>query len=293
MNKILKDLYYDPKSSVSFSTPEKVYNEAVKLNNEIKFSDVKNWFKKQLTYTLHKQKRNIFKRNRIIVNHKNEQWEADLVDLQEFKRQNNGIAYLLTVIDVFSKYAYVEPIKSKTGIELKTKLAKIFKHECPFNIRTDKGKEFLNKNVSKLLNEYNINHFYSKNKDVKCAVIERFNRTLKNKMFKYFTSIGKRKYIDVLQSLVQSYNNGYHSSIKMAPSKVKPQNENEVFFNLYGKSSERELLRNKNKPKYKVNDLVRIKYERKDFDKGYFPNWTDEIYKIYSISHGAISLFIF
>ena len=88
-------------------------------------------------------------------------------------------------------------------------------------METDKGKEFLNVNVKKLLKKYSVELWISNNEDIKASIVERFNRTLKTRMYKYFTANNTRRYIDVLQDLVDGYKNTLHSSIKMAPSKVR------------------------------------------------------------------------
>lgn len=85
MNNILKTLYYDEKSPAGYSSIKNLYNEANKIDSSITVSDVKNWLSSQFTYTLHKPVRKYFSRNPIIVKTIDKQWEADLVDMQEFQ----------------------------------------------------------------------------------------------------------------------------------------------------------------------------------------------------------------
>ncbi|KAL9988940.1 hypothetical protein ACROYT_G003436 [Oculina patagonica] len=116
----------------------------------------------------------------------------------------------------------------------------------------------------------------------KAVVIERFDRTLKNKMYKQFTIQGNTQYLEILPKTVKEYNNTKHSSIKMTPTEAsKKKNEGTVYFNLYG---DMEPL--STKPKFKVGDKVRIsKYKRIVFDKGYTPNWSEEMFVITKIQH--------
>jgi len=243
---------------------------------------VEKWLSGQFTYTLHKQVKRNFKRNPVIASYVDEQWQADLVDMKEFESQNDGYKYLITIIDIFSKYAWVYPLKDKSAVEVTKTLKKFFKLRKPSKFQTDQGKEFVNSSVKKLMIENDINFFVTRNTDIKCAVVERFNKTLRGRMFRYFTSKGTRRYVDVLDSLVNNYNKTWHSSIKMTPVMALKADKNKIFKNLYGFDSKRELLikKSKNKTKLSEKDLVRVPYKKQAFDKGYYPNWTDETYKI-------------
>ena len=154
----------------------------------------------------------------MVVNDIDEIWAADLVDNQSFSKFNNGIKYLLMVIDVFSKYGWIVPLKSKTGVDVANALSKIFDERSdlgerrPTKMWTDKGKEFYNKHVKDLGVP-----LYSTENEEKSSVVERWNRTMKEKMFKYFSANSTRKYIDILDEMVNNYNNTKHSSIKMTP----------------------------------------------------------------------------
>ena len=283
-NNLLSKLYYDPENEASFSTAEKLFKKAKLQNGSIRLSDVKSWLSGQLTYTLHKPIRKNYKRCKVIVSKPNEQWQADLVDLQKFDKQNNGFKYLLTVIDVFTRFAYVQPLKSKTSSSIISAFEKIFNHSCPTKLQTDRGKEFVNKEFKKFLKSYDVHLFHSNNIEIKCSLVERFNRTLKSKMFKYFTSKGTNKYIDVLDKLTRSYNNSKHRITKMRPNRIDFKNKDKVFKNIYGYNTLRDLLYSRYQiPKFKIGDKVRIKYIMNKFDRGYYPNWSDQIYTIFKI----------
>ena len=288
MNNILDSVYFNPESSGSFVSGPRVLETVNKTHPSITLPIVTDYLRKNITHSLHRPARRRWRRNRIIVSGIGELVQADLVDLQMFSSQNDGYKYLLTFIDVFSKKAWVKPLKTKKMTEVKAAFESIFEEFVPSQIQTDKGTEFKNKEVAYLMKKHGINLFFSMNEDIKCAVVERFNRTLKGRMFKYFTSIGKRKYIDVLNKLVRSYNTTFHRTIKMAPESVNYSNSKMVFFNTYGHQSRRDLINNTltTKPRFKVGDIVRIKYTLTQMDKSYYPNWSDMLYEIVHVIMG-------
>ena len=137
-------------------------------------------------------------------------------------------------------------------------------------------KEKKNKNVNELLEKNGIT-LYSTEIEEKSSVCERWNRTIKTKMWKEFTVPGNTQYLDILPNILSQYNNTKHSSIKRTPVEAsKKKNESTMYFNLYG-----DMEQLSSKPRFKVGDKVRIsKAKRKLFDKGYTPNWTKEIFLV-------------
>ena len=199
---------------------------------------------------------------------------SDLVDMQVFAKFNRGIKYLLAVIDVFSKYGWLIPLKDKTGKSVASALKTIFKERKPEKMWVDKGKEFYNKDVKDLIELYS-----TENKE-KSSVVERWIRTMKEKMWKYFSAKSTNVYIDVLPNLVKQYNNTRHFSIKMTPVKAsKKENELRVWRNLYPEHLEIHNV----KPQFSVGDKVRISKKKKTFEKGYTTRWTEEIFTIIEV----------
>ena len=145
-------------------------------------------------------------------------WGVDLADMQSLSRKNKGIKYLLSAIDLFSKYAFVIPLKDKKGISIVNAFNKIIKqsNRKPNKIWVDQGGEFYNNVFEKWLSDNNI-IMYSTYNEGKSVVAERFIRTLKNKLYKHMTATGKKVYYDVLDDVVNKYNNTKHSTIKMKP----------------------------------------------------------------------------
>lgn len=279
MEKILNNIYYNPQSGASFSGPAAVLRVAREQGHKkVTLKQVKEWLENQETYTLHRPAPRNYPRNRVIVGSKDDQFQADLVDLSSISKYNKGYRYLLTVIDILSKYAFAIPLKTKSGEELKSAFIKIFKTgRIPSKLQSDHGTEFLNRIMQDYLKKKKV-HFFVTNSETKASVIERFNRTLKNKMFRYFTHKNTHKYIDILPDLLKSYNNSYHRSIKMKPSQVNKSNERGVWDTLYGKmyKSKKPIVQFH----FRVGQQVRISKVKKTFEKGYTPNWSMEIFTI-------------
>ena len=237
----------------------------------------------QLAEELHKPITRKFTKRRVFVKGVDEIWAADLVEMGKFSDWNKGIKYLLMVIDVFSKFGWIEPLKDKKGETVVAAFEKLFKlGRQPRLLWTDKGKEFYNKNVNQLLSKKNIK-LYSTENEEKSSVAERFNRTIKQMMWKMFSANNNTIYIDKICELLKNYNSSWHRSVRMSPFSASDiKNSNQVFANLYSD----EIYKQVKEPKFRIGDKVRIsKYKRKLFDKGFTPNWTEEIFVIDGILH--------
>ena len=193
-----------------------------------------------------------------------------LADMQLLSKCYKGIRFLLCVMDIFSKYAWVVPLKDKKVVSIVTAFQSILKqsNRKPNKIWVDKGSEFYNASFKKWLQDNEI-VMYSTNNEGKSVVAERFIRTLKNKIYKYMTSISKNVYIDKLDDIVNEYNNTYHTTIKIKPIDVKDN----TYIN-----TDKEI--NSKDPKFKVGDRVRISKYKNIFAKGYTPNWSEEVFVI-------------
>ena len=191
-------------------------------------SEEENWQVK-LADELHKPIKRNFTRRRVIANHIDEIWCSDLVEMQQFSKWNKGYRYLLMVLDVFSKYGWIVPLKDKKGETVAEAFKKIFKEgRKPQYLWTDKGKEYYNKHVKELLDKNKIT-LYSTENEEKSSVCERWNRTIKTQMWKQFTIQGNTMYLDMLPKILKQYNNTKHSSIKMTPIEAsKKKNESSI-----------------------------------------------------------------
>ena len=237
-----------------------------------------------LSHELHKPKRVNFERRRVISNHIDHIWGIDLITMIKYSKQNNNYKYILTVIDFFSKHSWFYPLKSKTSNEIINSFKDIFKKSKrkPKMIQSDEGSEFTNKQVQKFFNDNNIKWYHTYNRDIKCSICERFNRTILNKIYKNFTLNNNTIWIKNLNKLVKEYNNSYHRTIKMKPVEAsKKSNENIV-----RKNYNFEIINKK--PKFKIGDKVRVSLLKNTFEKGYTSNWSEQIYIIYDIKSSNV-----
>jgi len=211
----------------------------------------------QDAYTLHKPIRIRFPRPRTYSKGIADLFEIDLVDLSNLSTYNDRYRYLLNCLDVFMKHAWSTPLRTKTGRKVSDAFERILSQQRRNMVQSDKGTEFLNSTIQSTLRRHGIKFYTSENEDLKASVVERFNRTLKQKMYRYFTAKRTRRYVDASPDIIHYYNNTYHRSIGMAPSEVTTDKEDQVRSRLYPP-----------KPKtlnwkFKVDDKVRITMQRR------------------------------
>ena len=227
-----------------------------------------------------------FKRQRIIPLYKDETWSADLIDKSSLSKNNNIYKFILTVIDIFTKYAWAIPLKNKSGLSI-TNGFKILLSEHPQGgseprrpekLCVDRGSEFYNKTFKSLLKEYGTGkaastsgiELYSTYSDLKAVFIERFNRTLSHIINKPMFINGDGNWVNILNDAVVTYNNNIHSTINMTPVDAS-NNPDKVKY--YVNST-------KATPKFKVGDYVKNVDKRNIFSKGYTSNWNRELFKV-------------
>lgn len=233
--------------------------------------------KQQVINELHRSARVNFRRRRVILKGLDDLLQADLVEMIPYARENKGYRYILVVINAFTKFVWTVPVKRKTGDEVSKALGTLLQHMKPLpkNLQTDMGKEFYNKQMEQLLNNYNINQ-YSVYSNKKASIVERANRTIKSKLWKTFNLRGSYRWLDILPKLIKDYNNTIHRTIGMKPSEVNARNEKHILDTVY----KHPKIVNLRDMKFKEGDFVRISKHRGAFSKGYTPNWSAEIFVI-------------
>ena len=214
--KQLDKIYYDSSDPGGYGGQQRLLRRARELHIKgATLSTIRSYLGDQQAYSLHKPARKTYRRNKTVTGGIDKQWQADLADMQSIARDNEGYKYILTVIDVFSKFAWTIPVKSKGAAHMREafqELLKIATHRKPTRLQTDAGLEFTNKEVQALFAKEKIHHFYSAS-DKKAAVVERFNRTLKTRIWTYFTAHQTNRYIDILPQMTDAYNHSVHRSI--------------------------------------------------------------------------------
>jgi hypothetical protein len=232
--------------------------------------------KRDIAFELHRPSRKNYIRRRVNVYGKNDLWQADLVEMIPYSAQNKGYKYILCVIDCFTKFAWAQPLKSKTGEAVSKAMSKILINRSPKLLQIDNGKEFYNLTFDTLMKKYNINK-YSSYSTTKACIVERFNRTLKEKMFRELTARGTRQWVSILPMLLNNYNKSKHKTIGMTPEQA---DENPTLVTFKQRNINRKI-----KIKFKVGEKVRISTQKGIFTKGYLPNWSTEIFTIVKINN--------
>ena len=273
-DKVLRDKEYDIASNPEYD----VYQRGL-ASMVYKFFDKKSTgsgiaSSSILADELHKPVIKKFNKRKVYSQFKDNIWGVDLADMQSLSRKNKGIKYLLCAIDLYSKYAFVIPLKDKKGISIVNAFDKIIKqsNRKPNKIWVDQGGQFYNNVFKKWLSDNDI-IMYSTYDEGKSVVAERFIRTLKNKLYKHMTATGKNVYYDVLDDIVSKYNNTKHRTIKMKPIDVGDNNKR-VYVDEHNEKDSR----------FKVGDRVTISKFKNIFAKGYTPNWSKEIFIVDKIN---------
>ena len=225
-----------------------------------------------------------FKRQRIIPLYKGEKWSADLIDKSSLSKYNNNCKFILTIIDIFTKYAWAIPLKNKSGLSITNGFKTILSEgRKPENLWVDRGSEFYNKTFISLLKEYGTGkaasgiELYSTYSDLKAVFIERFNRTLLHIINKPMFINGDCNWVNILNDAVVTYNNNIHSTINMTP--VDASNNPDKVKDYISETAS-QINSTKATPKFKVGDYVRNVDKRNIFSKGYTSNWNRELFKV-------------
>ena len=283
-NSLLNDigaLYKDPKKASSFSGLNKIYItlQKSKQHKNVRYKDIKPVISKEETYQLYKPAKKKIERNKVITSYRGDQLELDLIDMTKYSKHNDNIKYILSGIDVFSRFGYAIPLLSKSQNEVLQGIKKITDRERFDRVRSDKGGEFSSKKLDSYFKSKKINHFFSNNDDIKCAVVERFNKTLKSKIVKYMYQNQTYKYIDILDDILKSYNSTIHRSTQMRPKDVNKATGLTLWAKEYMKKGK---TRKKKTPffKYEIGNYVRLSRSTNIFSREYDQKWTGELFKI-------------
>ncbi|KAK3932326.1 LOW QUALITY PROTEIN: Putative uncharacterized transposon-derived protein [Frankliniella fusca] len=278
----LGDVYHEPADPASYGTAWKLWDATGEKKEKIT-----KYLQGEDAYTLHKPARRRFPRNVTYADNIDESWQTDLTDFQSLKKDNDGFSYILCMFS--QNLLGLSPSKinlvllSLRGFKLYFKTT----DRRPTRLFSDKGKEYINKTFQKFLKENNITYIHTHNPDIKCSIVERWQRTIKSKLFKRFTHTEQYRYVDgLLDDIVDAYNHTYHRSIKMRPVDVTPDRVLEVYNNLY-----HGMKHTSKKTKFNVGDYVRISREKQVFEKGYTWNWSEEIFKIVQVIPHAVPVY--
>jgi hypothetical protein len=237
---------------------------------------------KELAKELHAPVVRNYPRRKVFVDGISNTHAMDLVDMSEWKHLNDSMAWMLNIVDVFSRFAWSIPLPNKSAAVVLNAFRSVIEqsHRKPKKIWVDEGKEFYNKLMDAYIKKEGIIR-YSTYGEHKSMFVERFNRTLKGRMWRRFTEENTRRWVDMLPSLMSDYNSSVHRSIKMTPIEASDvKNERSLMID----QTPGVVASTPTKPpKFKLGQWVRISREKGKFEKGYLPNWSREIFKVVSI----------
>lgn len=269
---IAEGIYYNVNHPASYGGRERLYNAMRKHGWDRKATQ--HFLEKQNTYLLQKEKKSRFPRNKIITYHKDYQHQADLIDMREYSRDNDGYNYIIVIIDCFTRFCWLKAIKKKDANSMVDAFEQIYSRLAPVPLRlqTDRGTEFMCKPMLKWYKQHDIHYFTTQGVGFKCAFVERLNRTLKYRLFRYFIRQGSHRYIDILDQLAHSYNTSVHRTIGMTPQQARTVLPNALPVNF--------TQARVRKPTLQVDEDVRIAYDKGKMDRGYWKTFSDATYKV-------------
>lgn len=282
----LASIYYDPKHAAAYAGLDKLYRA---VRKEGKFvlgrTKIRNWLLKQEDYAVHRAERGKFKRRRVVAPYVDYQWDVDTANMEYYKKDNDGYAYFLLAVDILSRFVWTVALRTRTGKEMVNAFQQIFeKGRQATNIRSDKGTEFVNKDVKQFLKKKGIHYFVTQN-IVKASYAERAIKTIKSRIVRYMTHKQFHRWVDILPAITDSYNKTYHRSIKRSPSSVKNKDSVELWKLQYQSTPKTtktkfQKLKYVASYKFKVGDLVRVSFIRRQFQREYDERWSRELFVV-------------
>jgi transposase InsO family protein len=282
---LLENIYGTVNHPASLSSAKKIRNELKKSYDiNISHREVQEWLNEKRSYSLHKRALRHYERNPTVVSNLDDQWQIDLFFLPDLGGEKR---IALLVIDLASRFVWVEPIRNKSGPEVSYAMRKILERanpRKPIKIQGDDGTEFFNKHFKQLMKEYDINLFSTRS-DLKAAIAERVIRTIKEKIYRALDNDVKlgNNWIQILKPVVSSYNHTFHEAIQTSPAEVTNSTVGDALHSLYSKYWKKD--RGWSSPKFNIGDYVRISINRQAFAKGYKGKWREELFQIYQIKY--------
>ncbi len=271
---LLHNLYYAP--STQYTSIKTLYDNV--KNKGITYTEVKDFIKNQEANQIFKKTKPIKYYFPITSKFKFEILQMDLADLSNLSASNQNYRYLFVAVDVYSRLAYVVPMKLKNAETVTEAIEEFVKKTSPLIINSDLGSEFISDKFRKLMTRQGTEiNYVPKGEHHKLAIVDRFIRTLRQKINMYLTQYNTNKYIDVLNDLVYNYNHSYHTGIKKIPAEVKLHDPDIEKLNneKYNKAISNETV-------FDIGQKVRYRLNRDIFKKGTLPKWSKTVHTIIS-----------
>nr|CAD2190719.1 unnamed protein product [Meloidogyne enterolobii] len=277
--KLLEKLYNDPENPSAYAGVDSLWREAKKTYKNIPRHVIENYLEGHRTYTLMRPKRIRFPRSKTIAAGFMTDLQVDLADMQALSKHNRGNRYILVGIDVLSKRLFTVPLKTKKGEEMVKAFQDLINKMPmkPHRIFSDKGTEFKNKQLKEFFAKEDIQKLEANHSTVKASIAERSIRNIKQRLYRYFAQKKTLKWIDVLEKIVDGINHSISRVHGLRPIDVNFKNAQNVWKKIYGNIFSK--IKNV-KSKFNKGDYIRLSREKGNFEKGYLPNWGDEILQV-------------
>ena len=272
--RLLERVYHDPSAVGGYRGARTLWSSLRSQGKSVPYDHVKRWLRSREEYTLHKSHNSRIKRIPFMVPNIKHTLQADLMDVSNIANANNGTKFLLTAVDVFSSKGYAIPLESKSGSGVAGGLETILSEGFMF-LHTDKGKEFLNANVRRLVNRLGVTQYTTENENIKAGSVERFNRTLRDVMARWMDHRRSKRYTDMLQQLVNAHNMTPNSRTGIAPNKITTSDANELWIRRYERTAPKSVSAS-----LMPGDHVRLVRGRSMFARGYDEKWTREVFVV-------------
>ena len=270
---LLHKLYYDPATGLQGA--DKLYVKAKALDPTIKKKEVVAFLKKQETNQVHTAPKPLKHFYPIKSSYQDHIWQADLMDVSALAHSNSGINYFLCVIDIWSRYAWVVMLKNKTNTTCVEAFQQILKKgRTPKILMSDNGSEFVSRNWKRLMTQYKIEQSFAEPGDHhRMGIVERFNKTIRGVLTKYMTAYKTKRYVDVVEKLVESYNNTVHSSTGSTSTNPDPKKIASIL-------EEKERKAQAVHQTFEIGDQVRSLKNKKTFEKGAQAKYSSTVHKV-------------
>jgi hypothetical protein len=285
INNLLTTLFYKLKSPASYSGIQALYTEAKKHNPKVTLKDVETFLHNERTWTLYKPARKRYKRLKTIPSGLNTDWQCDLCIFDDLKNQNDQYRYLLVCIDVLSRKIHVAPAKTKRSEDMIDAFNRVFakSQALPHKLYSDSGVEFQAKKMLEYFQQKQILKRVMFSPHLHAGVVERANKTIKLRLYKYFSQNNTTRWVEAVQKIVDGINNSVNRTIGMTPNQVTYENAQSLWQRLY-KQEENGEEKHQLQNKFARGDIVRIAKEKGTFGRSFHPNYTDELFRITKVN---------
>jgi transposase InsO family protein len=282
---LINKIYTDPKNPGGYGGRQRLYKEAHKVDGYVSRKNVDDFLKKNRTYTLFRDCRKKFNRSQIIPAGFLSDLHVDLGDFQSLSRKNKGYRYMLVCVDVLSRRVFTAPVRSKSFLDMKEAFEKVFERMpyLPQQIFSDRGTEFESKDIQAYLEDLGIKKFRAEASHIKSAFAKRMIRTIKEKLYRYFSEKNTTDWITVIPKITNAINNSVCRSTGLRPVDIDEKSARQVWEKIYAPIVRDYGNDTYRREKFNLDDPVRISRSKPIFEKGYHPKFSDEIFKIKEI----------